>query len=401
MASAKEVAVKFGLHNVDAAIAAAARAGLGLAPAFALIEQESGGKNIYGHDAGGVFSVKGKDIVVTEKNFKEFRKRVTAGETSNGCGPVQLTYPGFFVDAEKQGLRLWSPLDNCLYGFRLLAGYRKAYGSWLLAGVAYNSGPGTAAKGTATSYGRSFARRVKEWEQRLVSVPLPSSKPIPNTKPEEGPMAKVTWRGQRFDSRTVEMLKEVARRTKAYTQPSQGSYSTGVSASGGTHAGGGAVDISISGLSAGEIKEIVRVMREVGFAAWQRSPSEGPWVGHIHGVAIGCSDLAPVAARQVTAFKKGLSGLASGKPDRQASLGVKPTTWEAYLKKRDGKAAVVPKAESKPAPKAESKVVTVKAGDTLNAIAKANKTTVAAILKLNPSIKDAGLLKIGMKVRTR
>lgn len=44
------------------------------------------------------------------------------------------------------------------------------------------------------------------------------------------------------------------------------------------------------------------------------------------------------------------------------------------------------------------KTVTVKKGDTLSAIAKANKTTVAAIAKANPSIKNVNAIKPGQKV---
>lgn len=44
------------------------------------------------------------------------------------------------------------------------------------------------------------------------------------------------------------------------------------------------------------------------------------------------------------------------------------------------------------------KTVTVKKGDTLSAIAKANKTTVAAIAKANPQITNVNLIKPGQKV---
>jgi len=42
--------------------------------------------------------------------------------------------------------------------------------------------------------------------------------------------------------------------------------------------------------------------------------------------------------------------------------------------------------------------VTVKKGDTLSAIAKANKTTVAAIAKANPQIKNVNVIRVGQKV---
>jgi LysM repeat protein len=45
-----------------------------------------------------------------------------------------------------------------------------------------------------------------------------------------------------------------------------------------------------------------------------------------------------------------------------------------------------------------NKTVTVKKGDTLSAIAKANKTTVAAIAKANPNIKNVNVINVGQKV---
>lgn len=45
--------------------------------------------------------------------------------------------------------------------------------------------------------------------------------------------------------------------------------------------------------------------------------------------------------------------------------------------------------------------VVVAKGDTLSGIAKKYKTTVAKLMKLNPSIKNANLIKVGQKVRIK
>src|SRR5947208_1544445 len=58
----------------------------------------------------------------------------------------------------------------------------------------------------------------------------------------------------------------------------QGSYTTGVAQSGGTHAGGGAFDIT----TGGNADQRVHALRAVGCAAWHRLPSEGDWPEHIH-----------------------------------------------------------------------------------------------------------------------
>lgn len=143
---------------------------------------------------------------------------------------------------------------------------------------------------------------------------------------------KATWRGKTFDARTVLMLKEVDRLVGPNVQirPTQGSYSTSVGASAGTHAGGGAVDLSVSELTDWQVQLVVFLMRRVGFAAWHRSATEGNWAQHIHGIAIGCPDLSPSAKNQVAAYKAGKNGLANGKADKHKALGAPVTTFEAY-----------------------------------------------------------------------
>ena len=149
----------------------------------------------------------------------------------------------------------------------------------------------------------------------------------------------VAFRGARFDARTRDMLREVERLVGRRLRIAQGSYSTSTSASGQTHAGGGAVDVSVKyqGLSRGDKLAIVAAMRRVGFAAWLRPETPGVWSEHIHGEAIGCPDASKAARAQWEAYRNGYDGLAGegGKrPDPQARLGIKPTTWEAYLESK-------------------------------------------------------------------
>lgn len=91
----------------------------------------------------------------------------------------------------------------------------------------------------------------------------------------------------------------------------QGSYNRGVSASAGTHDGGGAFDAS-----AFNGKNRVKVFRLLGVAAWQREPSEGPWSRHIHGIVCGDGTAAPLAQSQVKSYYTGGTGLARGGFDR-------------------------------------------------------------------------------------
>ena len=92
----------------------------------------------------------------------------------------------------------------------------------------------------------------------------------------------------------------------------QGSYNAGgVSASAGTHDGGGVVDLSDF-----EHERKVRVLRSVGFAAWYRpGPPAYSWPAHIHAVLIGNRKLSPSAKAQVAEYIAGYDGLAGSGRD--------------------------------------------------------------------------------------
>lgn len=149
-------------------------------------------------------------------------------------------------------------------------------------------------------------------------------------------MPRVTIEGTRHvtNRRTERMMNE-AERLGGNLVVTQGSYNTSVGASAGTHDGGGAIDISVRGLDRRQIVRRVKALRRVGFAAWYRPELPGTWNAHVHAIAIGTRDLAPIAARQVISYRAGRSGLRGNGPDIHAGLGVKPTTWEKYKAKRD------------------------------------------------------------------
>lgn len=100
-------------------------------------------------------------------------------------------------------------------------------------------------------------------------------------------------------------------------EPSQGSYSGGVSASAGTHDAGGALDIKAVNLTSAQRQEVVKAFRKVGFAAWLRTPSQSNWPYHVHCIAVqpwGMHDrgvLTTAAHQQVIDYMNGRNGLAS------------------------------------------------------------------------------------------
>ena len=101
--------------------------------------------------------------------------------------------------------------------------------------------------------------------------------------------------------RTLEMFEitELRAITFGPLELSQGSYTTANPQSGGTHAGGGALDVRVGGLSTAQRETVVKELRRTGFAAWLRTPSQGDWPYHIHAIAIGDKEMSSQAAQQV------------------------------------------------------------------------------------------------------
>lgn len=144
------------------------------------------------------------------------------------------------------------------------------------------------------------------------------------------PGSRVTYLGRTVNTRTRAMLREAQDRAGRSVSLTQGSYNPGVGSSAGTHDGGGAVDISVSGMSSGTRTTVVRSLREVGFAAWYRPAIPGVWGAHIHAVAVSDPDLATAAQAQVGDYYLGRDGLSGHGPDTGPA--VTKRTWEDYLR---------------------------------------------------------------------
>lgn len=145
---------------------------------------------------------------------------------------------------------------------------------------------------------------------------------------------RTTYTGKTVNERTRKMLAAADAKVGFAIVLSQGSYNAGgVSASAGTHDGGGAVDISVSRLTTTQRWQAVRALRSVGFAAWLRTPSQGNWPYHIHAISIGDTDLSTSARDQVADYYAGRNGLASHAADNTPSAyRVGFTWWEKYLR---------------------------------------------------------------------
>jgi hypothetical protein len=165
-------------------------------------------------------------------------------------------------------------------------------------------------------------RGQRVWSNNIAASAVRAAKPLAvkaATKVAESLMAtsggdagppgsRKSFRGVTLNERTIRMLLNAERILGAAFHITQGSYSTRVAASGSTHAGGGAMDTN--GPRGWNVA--VAALRKAGFAAWHRTPSQGPWNHHIHSIAIGDPSASAAAKAQVAAFKRGGDGLGHG-----------------------------------------------------------------------------------------
>jgi hypothetical protein len=99
----------------------------------------------------------------------------------------------------------------------------------------------------------------------------------------------------------------------------QGSYTSAVAASFGTHSGGGAIDLSVMRQGTytvlwDDVPRILQALRAAGFAAWLRDYGElhADSPIHIHAIAVGDRELSAAAQDQLTGpsgYFRGYNGL--------------------------------------------------------------------------------------------
>ena len=176
------------IENFELAKQVAEEYKIPLALLCAVIEKESNGHHIYGHDTDGVYSTRGRTVVVdglsygvganvpvTPRNFAEFERRVLAGEKSNGVGIMQITYAGpvradgtrdggYLRVAREKGLDLSKELDNIRMGADIIRGHlQKAGGVPSKDAVIY---VGTKYNGRST-YGEDLWVKYNKWVAEL------------------------------------------------------------------------------------------------------------------------------------------------------------------------------------------------------------------------------------------
>lgn len=140
------------------------------------------------------------------------------------------------------------------------------------------------------------------------------------------------WRGHKLNAKTILMLQSAERRLGDRLELFQGSFNTKVDESKNTHSKGGAFDAKRNDA------RVVRVLREVGFAAWARhEPAFDD--EHTHAVSLFDTNLPLQARNQVVDYKNGGDGLGTltgdDDPDQRAAIPDKPILERQIVRRRD------------------------------------------------------------------
>lgn len=142
-----------------------------------------------------------------------------------------------------------------------------------------------------------------------------------------GPYDRINYRGHVLNRRTIalyeqsEHIYQMIGGTGGYDLL-QGSYNTSVSASGNTHAGGGAVDTEPTVQTAKNWSLVLKAQRLCMFADWDRPTlyqnGKLVWDHHNHGILIGDAEMSQQAAYQIRNYHLGQDGLADNGADAKS-----------------------------------------------------------------------------------
>jgi hypothetical protein len=139
-------------------LAACATTRLPLSYGLALVEKETGGQNIYGHDP--VANPAPKGGRVTAANYKIYKANRKRGLGMQGVGPTQLTWYALQDSADAIG-GCHKPYPNLVVGFSNLKRLINLHGKQ--AGAAAFNGTGDAAR----MYGKDFVHKQQAWHSRV------------------------------------------------------------------------------------------------------------------------------------------------------------------------------------------------------------------------------------------
>ena len=139
-------------------VAEARRAGIPISLGCALVEQESGFRNVFGHDPVKTGQIRGGKV--TRLQYTRYKALRALGRGMQGVGLTQLTWFGFQDEADRLG-GCWKPTYQLRVGFRLLHDLIDKHGQ--ADGIARYNGSGEAAE----RYSREVRAKQSRWHDRL------------------------------------------------------------------------------------------------------------------------------------------------------------------------------------------------------------------------------------------
>lgn len=134
--------------------------GLALSYCCALVEKESGFRNVFGHDPTRAIPSSWMGTRVTRAKYLYYKSRRKLGYGMQGVGPCQLTWYAFQDQADSLG-GCHKPYPNMCVAFKNMKDLIAAHG--VERGAAAYNGAGPA----ADAYGKDFVNKARVWHERL------------------------------------------------------------------------------------------------------------------------------------------------------------------------------------------------------------------------------------------
>lgn len=172
------------------------------------------------------------------------------------------------------------------------------------------------ASGAAPPAGTATTHVSHAMSDLLIEAPAGPGEVFAGSFAGKSPYELTQWDGHTVDYMTAAALEAAKAEFGGDLRMMQGSHNDGgVAASGGTHDGGGVVDLSVPD---GNWEGAVTALRKIGFAAWVRNVPGYGQAGsgaHIHAVLIGNEQLSPQAQTQVNSYLNNDDGLVGSRAD--------------------------------------------------------------------------------------
>lgn len=141
---------------------------LPISAGFALIDQETGFSNVFGHDNTLSIDKDWRGTEVTREKYLHYKHNRQMGMGAQGVGPAQLTYHVYQDRADKLG-GCWIPKHNIRVGIdHFAANYstwrsrgRSTRGALRRAAVQYNG---------SEAYGPKYLEKYDKWHRRFAKL---------------------------------------------------------------------------------------------------------------------------------------------------------------------------------------------------------------------------------------